>query len=155
MLRVMASFGLILLSVMLGCGGASDLPPSSAVSVSLAPLTATIQVGQTVDLTGTAIGFTNPTISWWERDQHDSAVNGYGEADCDNITAANANLIATCAYGYLTNSAMVQAPTGTATYHAPATPGTYHVTFWAVQVSTIQWGESVERRANATITVTP
>jgi hypothetical protein len=155
MLRVMAGFGLSLLSAMLGCGGASDLPSTSAVSVSLAPSTATIQVGQTIDLTGTATGFTNPTISWWEQDQHDAAVNGDGEEDCDDITAVSSNLIATCAYGYLTNSAMAAARTGTATYHAPPTPGTYHVTFRAFQVSTIQWGDSVERRAKATITVTP
>ena len=154
MLRMMAAFGLGLLCVMLGCG-ASDLPSTSVTSVSLAPLTTTIPVGHSVDLTGTATGFTNPTISWWEQDQHDSAVNGYGEEDCDDITADNSNLIANCPYGYLTNSAMAQASTGIATYHAPATPGTYHVTFRAFQASTIQWGDSIEKRAKATITVTP
>ncbi len=155
MLRVMAVLGLSLFSVMMGCGKAADLPSSRAVSVSLTPSTATIQVGQTVDLTGTATGFTDPTISWWEQDQHDAAINGYGEENCDDITDANSNLIPSCAYGYLTNSAMAQASTATATYHAPPTPGTYHVTFRAFQMSSIQWGDSVEKRAQATITVTP
>ncbi len=152
---IMAAFGLSLFSLTMGCGKAPDLPSTKATSVSLSPLTATIQVGQTVDLTGTAIGFTNPTISWWEQDQHDSAINGYGEEDCDDINDANSNLIASCAYGYLTNSAMAQTSTGTATYHAPPTPGTYHVTFRAFQLSSIQWGDSVEKRAQATITVNP
>lgn len=143
-----------LLLVTLSCGGGSGLPPSSATSVSIIPATATIQVGQSVDLFGTATGFTEPTISWWEQDQHDAAVNGYGEEDCDFINEANTNLIPTCRFGYLTGSAMMQGSTETATYHAPMTPGTYHVTFRAFQMSTTQiWG-SLEKRTTATITVT-
>ena len=149
-----ALFPALLLLALFACGGGSGLPPSSTVSVSLIPLTASIQVGQTVDLKGTAIGFTQPTISWWEQDQHDAAVNGFGEEDCDYINDANSDLIPTCRFGYLTGSPMVQTSTGTATYHAPMTPGTYHVTFRAFQISSTQWGESVERRVTATITVT-
>ncbi len=141
--------------VMLACGGAPDLPSSSEVSVSITPSSATIKVGQSVDLHGTATGFTPPTISWWEQDQHDASVNGYGEEDCDDITPENANLIASCPFGYLTGSAIVQASSETATYHAPMTPGTYHVTFRAVQSSAEQWGAFVEKRITATITVTP
>lgn len=141
--------------IMLACGGASDLPSSSQVFLSIAPSSATIQVGQSVDFLGTATGFTQPTLFWWEQDQHDAAVNGYGEENCDNITTANTNLIASCSYGYLTLSAIVQASSSTATYHAPMTPGTYHVTLRAVQASTQNWAAYVEKRTTATIIVTP
>lgn len=145
--RIIALFsGLVLLTA---CGGAPDLPPASAVSITITPSTASIKVGETVTLQGTTTGFTNPTLSWWEQDQHDHAVNGYGEENCDNITAANSNLIATCQFGYLT-----LAPGPSATYHAPSVPGTYHVTFRAIQFSNQQLFDSVERRVTATITVT-
>lgn len=95
---------------------------------------AVIRVGQSVDLLGTASGFTRPTIDWWEQDQHDASVNGYGEENCDDIMPADSNLIASCPSGYLTGSPMVEASTETATYHAPMTAGTYHVTLRAFQV---------------------
>ena len=154
MLRMTTIPGIILLIVTLGCGG-SGLPSSSAVSVSISPPSAVIRVGQSVDLVGTASGFTRPTIDWWEQDQHDASVNGYGEENCDDITPAESNLIASCPFGYLTVSAMVEASTETATYHAQMTPGTYHVTFRAFQVSVHQAGDVVEKRTTATITVTP
>lgn len=135
------------------CGGAPDLPPSSQVSVAIAPSTAAIKVGETVNLTGIATGFTDPTIHWWQQDQHDAAVNGYGEEDCDNITDANRNLIPSCRFGYLTGADMVQASSATVTYHAPPAPGTYHVTFHALQWSRQVRYESIERRTTATITV--
>jgi hypothetical protein len=149
----MALFPALVVCLMVSCGG-SDLPSSSAVSVTVTPTTATVQVGQTVELRGTASGFTQPTIDWWEQDQHDAAVNGYGEEDCDDVTDASRDLTATCPFGYLTGSAMVEASTGTATYHAPVTPGTYHVTFRAFQISMTQIGDTLEKRATATITVT-
>jgi hypothetical protein len=153
-LRKAVIFPVLLLLLQVACGGGSGLPASSAVSVDLVPPTATIPVGQTVDLRGTATGFTQPTLSWWEQDQHDTAVNGSGEEDCDYINDANSNLIATCRFGYLTGSGMVQASTETATYHAPMTPGVYHLTFRAFEVSVTQVGSSLEKRATATITVT-
>jgi hypothetical protein len=137
------------------CGGAPDLPPSSQVSVSITPSTAAIRVGETVDLTGVAAGFTNPTLNWWEQDQHDAAVNGRGEEDCDNISDANRELIPSCRFGYLTGAPILQASSSTVTYHAPPTPGTYHVTFHAMQWSTQVRYESIEKRTTATITVAP
>jgi hypothetical protein len=154
MRRVIAILAVVPAVLMLACGSASDLPSSSAVSVSITPSSATIQVGQSVDLQGTATGFTQPTLDWWEQDQHDATSNGSGSEDCDDITAQNTNLIASCLFGYLTGSAMVQASSETATYHAPLTPGTYHVTLRAFQVSAEQIGASVEKRTTATITVT-
>lgn len=149
----MVLFSCLLACLTLSCGR-SDLPSSSAVSVTVTPSAATVQVGQTVELRGTATGFTQPTIAWWQQDKHDAAVNGYGEEDCDDVTDASIDLTATCPFGYLTGSPMVDASTGTATYHAPVTPGTYHVTFRAFQISMTQVGETLEKRAAATITVT-
>lgn len=143
----------VLVSLMASCGN-SDLPHSSAVSVMVTPSAATIQVGQTVALQGTATGFTQPTIDWWEQDQHDAAVNGYGEENCDDVTDTSIDLNATCPFGYLTGSPMAESSAGTATYHAPVTPGTYHVTLRAFQISLTQVGETIEKRATATITVT-
>lgn len=148
----MAVFSVFLVCFIVSCGR-SDLPSSSAVSVTVTPSASTIQVGQTVALSGTATGFTNPTIDWWEQDQHDAAVNGNGEEDCDDVTDAISDPVATCPFGYLTGSPMAEASTGTATYHAPMTPGTYHVTFRAFQVSMTQIGDTLEKRATATITV--
>ena len=143
------------LSLLLGCGDARDLPHSSEVSLAVVPSAATIPIGQSVVLVGTATGFSKPTISWWEQDQHDAAINGYGEEDCDDINSANLNLIPSCNFGYLTGSAMTQAATEIATYHAPNTPGTYHITFRAFQMSLEMIGASVEKRAAVTIIVTP
>jgi Immunoglobulin I-set domain len=147
-----ALFLALLVCLTVSCGH-SDLPSSSVVSVTVAPSTVTVQVGQTVEFRGTATGFTQPTIDWWEQDQHDAAVNGYGEEDCDDVTDASSDPTSTCPFGYLTGSAMTDASTGTATYHAPTTPGTYHVTFRAFQVSMTQVGDTLEKRATATISV--
>jgi hypothetical protein len=87
------------------------------------------------------------------QEQHDQGING--SEDCDQITPANQNLIADCSFGYLTGDGMIQATASVARYHAPATPGTYHVTLRAFQMSSQQWGEGIEKRATATITVTP
>ena len=155
MSRTQAVFLLLPAVLMLSCGSPSDQPPSSAVSVAITPATVTIQVGQTVDLHGATAGFTQaPLIDWWEQDQHDASKDGTGSEDCDNITPQNSNLIASCSFGYLTGSAVTQATSGTATYHAPMTPGVYHVTFHATQMSLQQWGPSVTARAIATIMVT-
>ena len=149
----MVLFPVLLVCLMASCGR-SDLPSSSAVSVTVTPSATTIQVGQTVALQGTATGFTQPTIDWWQQDKHDAAVTGYGEEDCDDVTDTTIDLNATCPFGYLTGSPMAESSAGTATYHAPVTPGTYHVTFRAFQISMTQVGETLEKRTTATITVT-
>jgi hypothetical protein len=82
-------------------------------------------------------------------------MNGNGEEDCDNVTDPNFDPASTCPCGYLTGSATLEASTGTATYHSPMTPGTYHVTFRAFQISMTQVGATLEKTATATMTVTP
>ncbi len=154
MRRTLGLATLLAATLMVACGGAPDLPDSSQVSVTITPARATIQVGQTVDLQGVSTGFTNPTLTWWMQDQHDAnPING--SEDCDDIYAANANLIPTCRFGYLTDAGIVEAKSDVATYHAPNTPGTYHVTLRAMQMSTEVRYASVEATAAATITVNP
>jgi hypothetical protein len=148
-----AVIAVLVIGVMLSCGGAPDLPPESQVSLSLAPLFATIPVNGTVDLQGSISGLSAPYLDWWMQEKHDQGING--SEDCDDITPANQNLIANCPFGYLTGSGLVQATSATATYHAPSTPGSYHVTLRGFQLSSQQWGEGIEKRAAASITVTP
>ncbi len=136
---------------LLGCGTGSGLPPSSAVTLTLTPMQSTTPAGGTVALQAIVSGFTlRPYLTWWMQEQHDAGMNG--SEDCDDITPANQNLIPTCRFGYITVDTRTQ-NSSTATYHAPQTPGTYHVTFWATQISTVVNGGSVEKRATASITV--
>jgi hypothetical protein len=51
MRRMAAILAVVPVVVILSCGGAPDLPSSSQVSASVTPSSATIHVGQTVDLT--------------------------------------------------------------------------------------------------------
>ncbi len=134
-----------------GCGGSSGLPSSSAVTVSVTPAQSTIPVGGTVTLHASVSGFTKtPDLQWWMQEQHDNFVDG--SLNCDDINAANQALIPTCHFGYIVVESMDET-TSTATYHAPQTAGTYHVTMRATQ-----WGNTwtdgfFEKRATATITV--
>jgi hypothetical protein len=134
-----------------GCGAGSDLPKGNLVTLSLSPLSSTIAVGGTVSLQAQTSGFTAaPYLQWWMKEQHDAGATG--SEDCDGISAVNQNLIPTCKFGYIVVDSM-QEFGSTATYHAPQTPGTYHVTFRAVQMSTEPFGGSVEKTATATIFV--
>ena len=153
-MRSLQWFAILLFAAAMSCGGASDLPRRSDVAVSITPATVTIRVGQTQDLAATASGFTAPTLMWWQQDHHD-ATGINGSEDCDNITATNSSLIANCAQGYLSNVGALQGSTSTATYHAPMTPGTYHVTFWATQGSKTDWSAYLQIKTTATIIVTP
>jgi hypothetical protein len=56
-----------------------------------------------------------------------------------------------CQYGYVIFGSVTQFPSS-ATYYAPLTPGTYHVTFQATQNTTFDY---LSKTATATITVTP
>lgn len=134
-----------------GCGVGSGLPPSSDVTLELAPMQSTVSAGGTVTLQASVSGFTAPPyLSWWMQEQHDAGITG--SENCDDIKPVNQSLIPTCRFGYLIVESMQQ-NSSTATYHAPQTPGTYHVTFWASQMSTVVNGGSVEKRATASITV--
>jgi hypothetical protein len=134
-----------------GCGSGSDLPAASEVVLSLTPISITTTTEGSVPLQATVSGFTStPFLDWWMQEQHDAGSTA--EEDCDSITAANQNLIPTCKFGYIVIDSMQQNSTS-ATYYAPKTPGTYHVTIRAVQLSTRTYGGSVEKRSTAAITV--
>jgi hypothetical protein len=152
--RTKALLALLLASAMLACGSPPDLPRSSEVTVSITPPAALIRVGESVDLVGAVTGLSKPTLDWWMQDHHDAkGING--AADCDHITTVNSDLIAGCTFGYLTGSGMIEAASANATYHAPMTPGIYHVTLRASQMSAVTLAEFVEKRTTAIITVVP
>lgn len=153
-MRSMRWFVVLLFAAAISCGGGADLPRRSDVSVSITPAASTIRVGQTQDLVASATGFTDPILMWWQQDHHD-ATGINGSEDCDSITATTASLIANCAQGYLSNVGALQGPSSTVTYHAPMTPGTYHVTFWATQGSKTDWSAYLQIKTTATIIVMP
>lgn len=83
-MRFLRRFAILLCAAAMGCGGASDLPRRSDVSVTIkagstsafiTPAVFTMRVGETLNLVGTATGFTNPTLMWWQQDHHDAHRN--------------------------------------------------------------------------------
>jgi hypothetical protein len=145
---------LMAITTLVSCGGAaSDLPHRSDVIVTLTPSTATIRVGGTIDLQGEVTGLSDPFwIDFWMQEQHDAGTTG--SENCDHITPNNAELIAGCRFGYLTGATIQQSASAVATYHAASTPGTYHVTFRAFQMSMRTGGGWIEKRTTTTIVVT-
>ncbi len=141
------------LASLLSCGGASDLPHSSEVTLTITPAAATIPVNGSIDLQGNVVGLSNPTLDWWQQDHHD-ATGINGSQDCDYVRQVTPYILSTCTAGYLTGPGMVNAATSTEVYHAPSTPGTYHITLRVFQQSSQTWAEFFEKRTTATITVT-
>jgi hypothetical protein len=129
-----------------GCGG-TGLPPSDLVSLEVVPAQATVPVGGTVTLTGSANGFTtNPLASWWVQESKDLDFNnacGKLDTEAKDFTG--------CPYGFIMFHDVNTVPSK-ATYFAPMTPGRYHVT-----LSMSQWTrfDHLEKEIVATITVTP
>ncbi|HWR16605.1 MAG TPA: hypothetical protein VN577_17400 [Terriglobales bacterium] len=141
-LQALASVALVLL---LSCGG-SGLPDSRQVTVTITPSTATISAGATVSLQGNATGFTSSPIVLWgiqESSSH-TPVSACGKL------ADQTPPFPECTFGYVVFASVSEFPS-TGVYHAPNTPGTYHVVFTATQVSTY---ENLQKSATATITVT-
>jgi len=132
----------------IGCGGSSGLPPSSSVLVAIAPASATVPANGTVILEGSAAGFTeNPIVMWGIMESSDTVpVSGCGLLASQDPAIGAAN----CTHGYVVTTDVTTFPSA-ATYHAPATPGVYHVVFTATQSSTF---DHLQKSATATITVT-
>lgn len=117
-----------LAAMLLTCGG-NGLPHSSQVTVTVTPPSATIAAGGSVALTGGATGFTAaPIVDWYIQESKD--INFLD--DCGLLTSQSPPQTG-CPYGYVMFDDVTQFPS-TATYYAPSTPGTYHVTFEASQV---------------------
>ena len=96
-------------------------------------------------LKGTATGFTDtPIVEWWIKEARDAG----GSDDCGYLQVPP---MSSCQFGYVVFASVTQFPSA-ATYYAPLTPGTYHVTFEAAQFATF---DHVSNTGIATITVTP
>ncbi|MGB8064452.1 MAG: hypothetical protein WCF26_21365 [Candidatus Sulfotelmatobacter sp.] len=125
------------------CG--SGLPRSSEVTVTVTPAQATVAVGETVVLNGNATGFTEtPIIEWWVQEARDAG----GSDDCGYLQPP---LMSRCQFGFVIFGSVTQFPSS-ATYYAPLTPGTFHVTFAATQFATF---DPLSKTATSTLTVTP
>ncbi|MBZ5689533.1 MAG: hypothetical protein LAP86_31415 [Acidobacteriia bacterium] len=145
---VRASVLLVALIVALlldSCASGLRLPHSDQVTVTVAPAQSTVPVAGTLALSGNATGFTEtPIVEWWVQEARDAG----GSDDCGYLQPP---LMSRCEFGFVIFGSVTQLPSS-ATYYAPLTPGTYHVTFEATQFAT---SDHVSKTATATITVTP
>lgn len=135
---------LALIAVLLtACG--SGLPSSSQISIAITPVQATIPIDATLTLHGTATGFTTPPfVSWWVQESHDlDQIH-----DCGFVEYKDGSFTS-CPFGFVVYT-LFEVPSA-ATYYAPPTPGTYHVTFDVWQRHGFN---QVEKSATATIVVT-
>jgi hypothetical protein len=132
-----------------GCG--SDAPPASALSVTITPASATVAANGTVNLSGSASGFTRkPDIIWYM--QEGPSTPATPAPSCGYLNPTIPPSFNNCVYGYVIyNEGSGTAPT--AVYHAPATPGTYHVVLQAMQSD--GFVTQAIKTASAEITVTP
>jgi hypothetical protein len=134
-------------TILLGSCG-SGLPHSNEVIVTITPAQATVPVGQTIGLVGSATGFSDTrgvVARWWVQEAKDTGAN-----DCGYLEPPPTSH---CQYGYVTYGPIPTFPSS-ASYYAPQTPGTYHVTFEATQFSYGAF-DHLTKTATATITVTP
>ncbi len=143
----LAATALLGILTMLSCGGGYDQIPSSSLTVTVSPASATIPRNGTVQLTGSAAGFPKtPTLTW-------NVLIGTGpSSNCGYLVPKNSPDVASCPYGYVTYTAD-SGTSGTATYYAPNTAGTYQVLFLAGQFDGfVVQGAKI---ATVNITVTP
>lgn len=136
----------LLVGFMSGCGG--DLPPVSSVTVSALPAKSTIGPGETVVVTGTITGYSGDKQSWWTvRESYDTE-----QKTCRFYTGKEGSASFTeCRYGYLVYEDTA-APMH-ATYYAPPTPGTYHLTFDVLLIGTTGFSDSRVQSASTAIEV--
>lgn len=136
----------VLLPAVLADGCCGGFPPSDSVVAQVDPAQATVQAGGTVALVGTATG----VADYLNRERHSWRV----EENPTSQTCQESNHITSgCTYGYVEYSSEQGLP-ASATYHAPATPGTYHVEFF-LSIDGKCIGDLFIKFARATITVTP
>ena len=125
----------------INCGSA--LPRSNQVILSVTPAPASVTAGGTITLVGNATGFTaSPIVEWWVQEAKDG-----GGDDCGYLTLPP---MSPCPYGYVVFGSVEKFPSS-ATYYAPATAGTYHVTFEATQFAEYEY---LTKTSTVTITVT-
>lgn len=130
-----------------GCGG-NGLPRSRDVVLAIEPATPTVAANGAITLTGSATGFTGGTVvNWWIQESHDK--DPYD--DCGLLAEQAPPTAQRCPYGYVMFATVDGLP-NQAQYHAPSTPGTYHVTLRAVQPVEFDY---LAKTLTVPITVTP
>lgn len=143
-IRVTIALNFIFLLASCGTGG---LPHTNQVTASVTPSQATIAPGGSLVLTGNAVGFTaSPIVRWWVQESRD--IDRYNYNDC-GLLSSQTPPQSGCPYGYVMFADVTTFPSS-ATYYAPSTRGTYHVTFEASQVVEF---DSLTKTVQATITV--
>jgi len=124
---------------------------ASQISASITPTQATVATGSTVEFRGDATGPSGLWTFWWVQESSDLHPDDPSKY-CWFLTVQDASFT-NCPFGYVVIGSEDTIPSY-ATYFAPPTPGTYHVTFQA-------WFEarnalaSGGKTATATVTVTP
>jgi hypothetical protein len=136
----------VLVAVFAPACGTGGLPHTSEVTISVTPSQTTIQAGSSIALLGDAKGFSaTPIVQWWIQESHDTK----GANDCGYLSNQVPPQTG-CPYGYVVYDAVAEGVPSAATYHAPLTAGTYHVTFTATQLVEF---DSLSKTVQATITV--
>jgi hypothetical protein len=124
-----------------GCG-------RSHLIATMSPMEATVKAGGVVTLVGDQSGFTNaPVMQWWIQESK----RANPKITCGMFDYLPKDFTG-CPFGFVVYRTDLVFP-GTAVYHAPPTPGVYHVTLGILQAS--EWNSLEERTATAAITVTP
>ncbi len=133
-----------------GCSVWNDtgLPPSDSIVVQVTPAQVTVPVGGSVVLSGSATGSFDHWIYAWSVSEMGGAP---GEGRCSFTETPQG---VSCPYGYIGYPAGGSLPSS-ATYHAPAVAGTYHVVFTIVIIGGYSGYAALDKSATATITVTP
>ena len=140
-----------LLFAITGCGG-NGLPPANSVTVTVTPSSATVATNGSLTLQGSGSGFAPqpdvaPPLVLWGIQESSNTVPVSG---CGLLPSQTPDLTL-CPYGYVIQPDVTTFPS-TVVYHAPTTPGTYHVVFTATQ--SVMYS-SLQKSATATITVAP
>lgn len=135
-----------LISIMIsaGCGGGANGSSSDHVTVAVSPMSVTIPVSGQVTLQATVKGSPGaPSVTWFIAEL---AVNGASGAQCN--WSSTTQPAGPCPDGTIEGA---DAPGLTVKYHAPSTPGTFHVTAeWSTLFNPV-----VVKDGTAVITVGP
>lgn len=137
---------LVICAAMLAGSCGSGLPHTNQVVATVTPAQATVPVSGAVQLVGSAMGFSNVNavvVDWWVQEAKDAGGDSCGYLQPPPTSP--------CEFGYVIFGTVSKFPSS-ATYYAPQTPGTYHVTFEATQFEEF---DHLTKTAEATITVTP
>lgn len=145
------STGVLVLAVsFLGCGSSHGYNANN-VTVAVLPATATVAASGKVELQATVTGLCSgcmPEIDSWGITEDAGPGNSNGSS-CDWFTS-NGPPITSCPGGTIEETSGGLSNSLTVTYHAPATPGTFHVTAgWSAGL-----GMPITKQETSVMTVT-